>query len=151
MLFIILTFSNIFMIVIMTWHINYTPTNNLQCFAWARVSTGLGHGPVRSDGSRLTEISERIERFISEFCNNSMWLFGYFESVSSLIEITMGFVEPVTFALSDPFPRVLGEGSTCICRWCKVRYFNINPRDLEYYRSLLPACLKGNHQKLVSG
>lgn len=36
--------------------------------------------------------------------------------------MTTEFVEPVTFALNDPFLRDLGEGSTCIYSKCKVRY-----------------------------
>lgn len=77
-----------------------------------------------SDGCRLTEISERIRKFIPEFYNNSIWLFHYFESVRSLLEMTMGFVQPLIFALNSPFPRVLSK--------CEVRYFNKNLGDLEY-------------------
>ena len=61
--------------------------------------------------------------------------------------MTMEFVELVTLALNDPFLRDIGEGSTCICSKCKVRY-KINSRELEYYRLYCLHVLKGNHQKL---
>lgn len=98
----------------MTWHINDTPTKNLQWFAWARVSAWVDHGPVWSDGSRLTEISQRIRKLISEFHNSSIWLFGgYFGSVRSLPEVKMRFVQSVIFTFNDSFPRALWEASTC--------------------------------------
>lgn len=80
--------------------------------------------------------------------NSVMIQFGagvYFRYVRSLIEMTTGFVPPVTFAFNGPFPRALGEGSTCsFVVKCKVRYFNKNPTDLEDYRPSCPHILKAN-------
>lgn len=109
-LFIILTFSNIFKIVILTWHINYAPTENSQWFPWVIVSTWVGCG-IPSDGSR-----QRFSKGLGRLFQNSIIIKYGFSVPLGVRRASLKWQRDVCHRRhlhSDPFPGVLWKVSTC--------------------------------------